>query len=43
MPFLESVSLKKRKSQAMERIKRIAKIFKRGHRNIYEEKTPSGP
>ena len=37
MPFLESVSIKKRKRKAMKRIKQIAKIFKKGSSNIFEE------
>ena len=38
MPFLKSVSLKKRKRKAVTRIKQIAKIFKKGTINIYEKK-----
>ena len=38
VPFLESVSPKKRKSKAMTRIKQIAKIFKKENSNIHEEK-----
>ena len=41
VPFFESVSLKKRKRKALKRIKQIAKIFKKGNRNIYEEKNKS--
>ena len=38
MPFLESVSLKKRKRKALTRIEQIAKIFKKGNSNVYEER-----
>ena len=32
VPFIKSVSLKKKKRKAMERIKQIDKIFKKGNR-----------
>ena len=37
-PFSSLYSLKKRKRKALKRIKQIAKIFKKGNCNIYEEK-----
>ena len=37
VPFLESVSLEKRKRKAMTRIKQMTKIFKKGNGNIYIE------
>ena len=45
VPFLKSASLKKRKRKAMNRIKQIAKIFKKGNSSyIYmrKKKKPSG-
>ena len=33
VPFVESVSLKKRKKKEMKRIKQIAKTFKKGNSN----------
>ena len=41
VPFLKSVSLKKRKREAVTRIKQIATIFKIGESNISEEKKKS--
>ena len=44
MPFLESVSIKKRRRKAMNRIKQIDKIFKKGRPNHKKQKfMPSGP
>ena len=40
-PFLESVSLKKRKRKAMTRIKQIVKLFKKRNSNIYVEEKKS--
>ena len=39
VPFLESASLKKRKSKAIKRIKQIHKISKKGNKKIM----PPGP